>query len=269
MTLLNSDSWVIPVSFNRIGTEIKNTSVDITPVRFDYTGNLQEYIVPARVKKLVVDCVGAKGKEGYTSGGKGGLVKCVLNVTLGQKLFIWVGKTPDNARIAEYNASDIRISSADITSEEGLNNRLIVAAGGASSGIAYGGPASGGGNGGGLTGEASAAINNSYSAAGGTQTAGGNGAGNADNVTPSYGDNGNFGLGGNGHNFDDLAGGGAGGAGWYGGGGGSTRMQNLRYVSASGGGGGSSYTHPDLCSEVIHTQGYNDGNGYVIITAVA
>lgn len=255
----------LPSKLKPIGGEI---SVNFEPVTFNHTGVLQEWTVPAGCKQIKVDCAGAKGKEGYTSGGKGGRVECVLKVTPGQKLFIWVGKAPNNARIAEYNASDIRTSNADITSEEGLNSRLVVAAGGASSGVAYGGPASGGGNGGGLTGEASVAMNNSYSAAGGTQTKGGNGAGNADNVNPSYGDNGSFGLGGNGHDFDGLAGGGAGGAGWYGGGGGSTRMQNLRYVSASGGGGGSSYTNPELCSDVVHTQGYQDGDGYVTISMV-
>lgn len=33
-------------------------------------------------------------------------------------------------------------------------------------------------------------------------------------------------------------------------------------------GGGSSYTHPDLCSEVVHTQGFQSGNGYITISMV-
>lgn len=253
----------LPSKLKPIGGEI---SVNFEPVTFNYSGVLQEWLVPAGCKQIKVDCAGAKGKEGYTSGGKGGRVECVLNVTPGQKLFIWVGKTPNNARIAEYNASDIRTSNADITSEEGLNSRLVVAAGGASSGVAYGGPASGGGNGGGLTGEASAAMNNSYSAAGGTQTEGGNGANSADYGVK--GNDGSFGLGGNGYDYDGIGNGGSGGSGWYGGGGGSTRFQNSRYLSASGGGGGSSYTNPELCSDVIHTQGYQDGDGYVTISMV-
>ena len=66
MTLLNSDSWVIPVSFNRIGTEIKNTFIDLTPVRFNYTGGVQTYTVQKRVKKLAVDCVDAMGSGVYS-----------------------------------------------------------------------------------------------------------------------------------------------------------------------------------------------------------
>lgn len=59
----------------------------------------------------------------------------------------------------------------------------------------------------------------------------------------------------------------AGGAGWYGGGGGALAgHKSIFYYS--GGGGGSSYTHPTLCSSVVHTQGFNKGNGYVKISMV-
>ncbi len=258
----------LPSKFKLLGAV--EMSADFEPVTFNYIGELQEWVVPAGCKNVRVDCVAARGKAGSSIGGKGGRVQCVLNVTPGQKLYIWVGKEPDNARVAKYNASDIRTSAADIISQEALLSRLVVAGGGASSGVAVGGPGSGGGNGGDLTGEASAEINNSYSAGGGTQISGGKGAGNADNVVSSYGKDGSLGIGGDGYDFyndgsGDIAGG-CGGAGYYGGGGGSTRMQNIRYVSASGGGGGSSYTDSELCSEVVHTQGYQDGNGYVTIS---
>ena len=37
-------------------------------------------------------------------------------------------------------------------------------------------------------------------------------------------------------------------------------------VPAAGGGGGSSYTKPELCSEVVHTQGFRSGAGYIILS---
>ena len=56
-------------------------------------------------------------------------------------------------------------------------------------------------------------------------------------------------------NLDQMVNGGGGG-GWYGGSGGGS----------GGGGGGSSYTHPTLCSSVVHTQGVQTGSGQLIIT---
>ena len=65
---------------------------------------------------------------------------------------------------------------------------------------------------------------------------------------------------------------GYGGAGDYGGGGG---VDGYYYAGSSAwgnscgaAGGGSSYTHPELCSEVVHTQGFQSGNGYVTISMV-
>ena len=49
---------------------------------------------------------------------------------------------------------------------------------------------------------------------------------------------------------------GGGGGGYYGGGGGAD----------AGGAGGSSYTHPSLCSSVVHTQGVQTGSGKLVIT---
>lgn len=37
----------------------------------------------------------------------------------------------------------------------------------------------------------------------------------------------------------------------------------------AGGGGGSSYADSTVCSNVVHTQGYNDADGYVTLTWVA
>lgn len=51
---------------------------------------------------------------------------------------------------------------------------------------------------------------------------------------------------------------------------GSFTLKNKQkfYIEMYGGGGGSSYTHPTLCSSVVHTQGFNKGNGYVKISMV-
>lgn len=139
---------------------------------FYYTGELQTYTVPNGVTNVQVDCVGAKGYTASLAAGLGGRVKANLTVTPGQELKVWVGQAHSQIATPEYNASDIRTSSAGVTSEEGLLSRLIVAGGGGD----------------------------------GSQT--------------------NWG----------------------------------------GGEGGSSYTHPTLCSNVSHVQGFQSGNGYVKIS---
>lgn len=205
--------------------------IGFDPVTFTESGT---WTVPARIRKIAVDCVAASGSSSRSAGGKGGRVQCVLSVTPGQVLHLVVGKVGDN-----YNASDIR------TDPEDLNSRLIVAGAGGdgTAGVAV----SAGAAGGGLVG-ASAASAYFAGGTGGTQTAGG-----------SVG--GTFGFGGS-------ALGGHGGAGWYGGGAGQAGLINKVGTCAAGGGGGSSYTHPDLCSEVVHTQGFQSGNGYITISMV-
>lgn len=61
-------------------------------------------------------------------------------------------------------------------------------------------------------------------------------------------------------------------AGWYGGGGAVSGHywagSSANGSSEAAAGGGSSYTHPTLCSNVVHTQGYRTGNGYITISMV-
>lgn len=216
--------------------------IDTTPIRFDYTGTKQEYKVPAGVRKIAVDCVGG------TDNGKGGRVQCVLKTRPGQMLYIVVAQ----ASARGYNASDIR------TTPDDLSSRLVVAGGGGEIGKGDGGTRLGGA-GGGLVGGSGAGVGDFFGgAAGGSQTEGGNGSGS--------GSKGGFGLGGAGQNSSYS---GNGGAGWYGGGGGGYRETgswNKHYYGGSGG-GGSSYTAPELCTDVVHIQGFNpSGNGYVILT---
>ena len=212
------------------------------------------FTVPAGVKQIYVDCVGAQGYNSPT-GGLGGRVICLLTTTPGQTLYIVVGTMPTTRSTPIYNASDIRTNSSD------LYSRLIVAGGGGSNGVntgQEGGDVYVGGAGGGTTGG-----NGSTGAGaigyGGTQSSGGSSS------TAAV----DFGLGGAGNSEGNA---GAGGAGWFGGGGGTLIYYSGKhggYYRGASGGGGSSYTHPTLCSQVpgigIHSQGVRSGNGYIKI----
>ena len=254
-------------------------------VTFNYTGNVQTFRVPAGVSSINVDVRGARGGaahegsvyegSGAPGPGLGGRVQCTLNVPSGALLYIYVGGRgygsgdcePCSAHPAAYNgggfvdnsnvnlffgggggASDIRLGSQQ------LGSRAVVAGGGGGEGAQNGvSPTQngGGGNGGGLVGAAgglSGVANNGFPpypiGYGGSQTAGGtNGTG-----LPTAG---GFGTGGPGY-F-----GGAGGGDYYGGAGGG---------SVCGGGGGSSYAPIQYCQNVVLTQGYQNGDGQVIIT---
>ena len=199
------------------------------PVTFTENGT---WVVPAGIRKIAVDCVAASGKPSASAAGKGGRVRCLLDVIPGQVLHLVVGKVGD-----AYNASDVR------TDPDDLNSRLIVAGAGGdgTAGVAV----SAGADGGGLVG----------ASAGSAYFAGGTGG----NQTEGGSVNGTFGYGGS-------ALGGHGGAGWYGGGAGQAGLINKVGTCAAGGGGGSSYTDPELCSNVEHTQGFNTGNGYITIS---
>lgn len=234
-------------------TVFAGAPVDLTPVRFDPAGDdvFQEYSIPAGIKKLRVEVVAAKG----FNGANGGKVECVLNVKPKQKLFVYAGRMGTSATECIYNASDIRTSDEGVTDETSLQNRLVVAgAGGAYSWGYAAGP------GGGLIGGQGGwdIITTGYP---GTQTEGGAHSRNhrgSIQGTPNWGNNGTFGLGGSGPHV--------GGSGWYGGGSGGIAYASKAGEQRSGGGGGSSYTDPELCTEVVHTQGSNASDGYVIIT---
>lgn len=225
---------------NRTVTEIYKGSTLLFKLGFEpitFT-NSTTWVVPAGIKKIKVDCVGAQGRSPNTTGGLGGRVQCILSVTPKQTLYIIVGK---QNRIDNYNASDIR------TSENDLYSRLVVAGGGGdgTSGIAKTPGAAGGG----LTGATAGSAYYYSGGTGGSQTAGGS-------------RNGTFGYGGSG------GGGGTGGAGWYGGGGGDSGLVKKVGTCSAGGGGGSSYTNPDLCTNVKHTQRFKSGDGYITISMV-
>jgi len=246
-------------------------------VNFGVTGGVQTFTVPAGVTSIQIDARGGAGADGYSdysggSGGNGGRVQSTMNVTPGEILYIYVGGVGNGSPVCQYcvgaqaayngggtgdgynlqagnypaggggGGTDIRING------QALTNRVLVAGGGGGSG-AY----NYGGAGGSLSGDAGAAYEGFISGGGGgTQTSGGNGGGNNND---GYGNAGGFGYGGNSVYLSGLYGGGGGG-GYYGGGG---------STYGGGGGGGSSYTDPVLCQNVVHTKGYQGGNGLLTI----
>ena len=242
---------------------------------FNYTGSVQTFTVPACVTSLTVDVSGAKGGA---SGGNGGRVQGAMSVTPGEVLNIYVGGM-GGAHVTNsaggYNgggtggtcsvqyagaggggASDIRRTPYT------LNDRIVVGGGGGGSHPIN--STNNGGAGGGLTGGNVIGNGNtcmSQWATGGSQTTGGSSStwsGTCCSFTVVPG--GSFGIGGNGAGPGVACNGGdsgaGGGGGWYGGGGGGT------YTA---GGGGSSYTASSV-SAVVHSQGFQTGNGQVLIT---
>ncbi|MBF9220183.1 tail fiber domain-containing protein [Hymenobacter ruricola] len=238
---------------------------------FGYTGAPRTWTVPPGVTSVQVDMAGARGRtidncSNCYRGGAGGRVQATLAVTPGQVLTIVVGGdrgyiTTSLYQDGGYNgggrgsepgggATDIRIGGTALT------DRVLVAGGGGGSGFyARGGP------GGGLTGGTgllpSAGNPTGVPGTGGTQTAGG-----ADGTPPAqfcYCSSipATLGLGAS-MDGDGASHGAAGGGGGYYGGGAS-------YGNA-GAGGGSSYADPAKTSNVVHTQGYRNGAGYVTLS---
>jgi len=230
---------------------------------FNYSGSIQQWIVPDGLNEINVELYGAQGGASNScdfqvpspeaDGGLGGFAGGTLNVSPGQTLYIYVGGQGgiglDGPPEAGFNgggnggywgaggggASDIRTVSGD------FGSRLIVAAGGG--GGNTGCPNHGhGGDGGGLNGDLGLAFTGYTPAGGASQNAGG---------TP--GDNGafgSFGLGGSTESYHFAGGGG----GWYGGG----------SAYAAGGGGGSSYIN-GVINGATQT-GVQTGNGYIVIS---
>lgn len=234
---------------------------------FNVSSGTQSWVVPNGVKSLTVDCVASKGansEDNTLNGGNGGRVQCTLAVTSGQTLYFTVGAIPANAATVSYNASDIRIGGTE------YSNRVLIAGGGGSAAWRNGHGAIGGAGGGttGGTGVQDTTGGGASPGQGGTQSAGGTGGdvNVSGSVWGSPGGDGQLGLGGTSDNHGyHFSIGGVGGAGYYGGGGGAG-FHASGANRASGGGGGSSYTDPDLCSNVTHTQGYRNGSGYITIT---
>ncbi len=258
------------------GTSILTSTITVRPhyvasQTFNYTGAMQTYVVPAGVTKIKIDARGAQGESAIYNqpgtrpddlGGKGGRVVAEYPVTAGQTIYVFVGGNTTGfngggngegsiAQPRGGDASDIRIGGTALT------NRIIIAGGGGGGGNNCGSIAEPGGAGGGLIGEVGYQCDSqtgAYTGTGGTQSAGGVAGVGASSGGSTPATAGQLGLGGNAGIFFGTAAGGGGG-GYYGGGG----------AAYGGGGGGSSYTDP-LATSVVHTQGFQEGLGQIIIS---
>jgi murein DD-endopeptidase MepM/ murein hydrolase activator NlpD len=244
-------------------------------VVFNFTGGSQTWVVPTGVTSIAIDARGGMGggnaADPLVLGGKGGRVQTTIAVTPGETLTIYVAglggdpTPPNTAGLGGFNgggtggidnvdgngpaaggggASDVRQGGDD------LAHRVVVAGGGGGAECCED---ANGGAGRGLIGAngSTPPEGGSTGGGGGTQANGG-AAGTGCN---GIGTSGNLGQGGTGGDGNRAGGGGGGGFYGAGGGGGCTW--------GSGGGGGSSYS---VGTGTIHTQGYQSGNGQVIIT---
>jgi len=255
---------------------------------YSYTGSVQTWTVPAGITTITIECWGAQGQGG--NGGLGGYAKGDLSVTPGQTINIYVGgqngfnggglgyaAVPKNGG----DASDVRLTGTALT------DRVIVAGGGGAGGPAdvgnYQGGHGGGGNSGpnyagggagqgyggaggigGATGGTGNTSCHAGGAGGGGFTSGGDGSCNTC-YTSTCGQDGSFGLGGNGDTWEtgicysSYGGTAGGGGGYYGGGG--TSVGNC---GTGAGGGGSSWT--GTLTNTSFMGGVKSGNGEIKIS---
>ena len=227
-----------------------------SPQTFNYTGNLQTFVVPACVTNLTIEAAGAQGGDHpSSSGGLGADITGTFAVTPGQVLNIIVG-------------------AAGVTDGNNLYNGG--SGGGGGSFVYLSGPslliAAGGGGGGALIDDGNYDANGYPGQTGGCGSqskgcyAGGCGGGNG---TGNYAGNGwntiqsnpaGIGTGGYGGGGNSYYHGGGGGGG-YSGGGGSSYGSCTTY--GDGGGGGGSYNGG---TNQTNNSGTQSGNGKVILT---
>ncbi len=242
-----------------------------TPTTFNFTGGLQNFVVPAGVTSLTVVVEGAQG--GGAGGGSGAIVTGSITVVPGQTLQVMVGGqgncpgagfggggSGQNSSIAGYQGCGGGGASYVAAPPGGMGNALIVAAGGGGEGGGddYGlGGVGGCGNGGNGT--------SPFGIGGSGATTGAGGAGGPPwTAGGGTGQNGSFGQGGAGGvdvNFGFAPGGGGGGGYYGGGGGGSDNINGTTFIGGGGGGGGSSL----IPGGGGCTQGANTGSGTVTI----
>lgn len=127
----------------------------VDSIAFDYTGAIQQFIVPNRVTSIKVQAVGAKGGTGGggQTGGAGANIITTINVTPGQVLYIVVGGFPGQSSTPKYGfagAGGTANSSTGyggaggglsgiFTSSSPANSNALVVAGGGGGGSGTGG----------------------------------------------------------------------------------------------------------------------------------
>lgn len=280
LTIYNTDVDCINIY---TGSCWKNPCKDdgVTKI-FDYpggNGSEETIIVPdgCLAGKMEVRIWGAGGAGCFTasnsSGGAGGFVHAVVDVTPGQVVRIRVGQggqdgagghvggyknggDPGNG--TEAGGGGAWSGVAIGATFDRTTCVLMAGAGGGAADVANGQSSAYGGAGGGNTGGSGATYLDGTppytTPTGGSQTAGGV-AGIVDGTAGTAGDEY---TGGNG-TYQSYWQGGGGGAGWYGGGGGGAN-----YYGASGGqggGGGSSYVKSTVTNVIANTQGGTNATG--------
>ena len=276
--------WIIHIAMNRVFAlrvlgsfcllVVAATSAFAQLATFNVVDSPQYFTVPAGVTSLTVDARGAQGgglacySEFQSVGGCGGRVQAVLTVTPGQVLKIVVGEHPGvgggTIGPGGYGGggadSDWTTTfpgagggGATLISDVATGALLVVAGGGGGGGgdECTSGTGDLGGAGGGLTGGTGLSVGCTTGGYGGTQTSGGS-PGTCSGFSGGFG---GYLLGGT-YAVSSGSGSGGGGGGYYGGGTGSY---------GGGGGGGSSYANPLFTTTVVHTQGYNCGQGLVLL----
>ena len=240
----------------RAAATVDNVLTPFLSQTFNYTGAVQDVILPAGVYKLQLwgarsgDGVGATGTRGL-----GGYTEGVITLTEPTTLHVYVGQEGGTrggpiGTAGGWNGGGNGIASSLFGGGGGgggtdiriggntIADRVIVAGGGGSP--AYN--SLNGGHGGGLSGNAGGGT---IGGGGGTQLAGGS-------------PNGALWQGGGAVNRN-----GGGGGGYYGGGGGT----GANYTG--GGGGGSSYIDDEVITNGLTEAGVNAGNGKVIIDLIS
>jgi hypothetical protein len=248
-------------------------------VIFQYTGEIQTWVVPSNVNQITVEVSGAQGGDFSTrAGGAGGRVIAKLAVTPNSTLYLIVGGKPINTArniplygfggqggntqfTGEVGAAGGGLSAISTSPTFTHVNVLIVAGGGG--GATGGTNVNVGGAAGGLVGSYGGTNNWTLAGGGGTQTAGGSAGtgGDPNNPDPTPGSALKGGNGGISLNAASTGwkGGGGGGAGYYGGGGGKAGGN-----SQGAGGGGSSWSIPSA-SNVSNLRNINLGHGSIHI----
>lgn len=264
---------------------VQETPPPVESEVFDFTGAVQEFVVPDGVTEVTIECKGAGGgtsqvaSAGDRSGGA--IVTGLVPVTPGNTLDVYVGGQPvgpgDDGSLSQpsrdggwpnggdaYNAASTNDGAggggASFVAEDGdgIADARICAGGGG--GMGYGVGSRVGGGGGVFAGGAGAAGDPVIGGGGATQFAGGVAATEPGTTAATAGAANAGGV--SGTDGGQRSGGGGGG-GRYGGGGG--QHQNVAGDPAGGGGGGSGWIDPDV-SDVQITDGGNVGHGQVTIS---
>jgi Glycine rich protein len=249
---------------------------------FAYTGAEQSITIPTSVAKVTIAASGAEGSSSIFGGtpGLGAFVTATVGVTAGKTLYVYVGGSGTSGGFnggggyvtsgtTPYagGASDVRTSTTGLlTGDPSTDPRIVVAAGGGSTG-AFG--AYDGGNGGAVGGSGANGVTTGDDGGGGggaTQNAGGAAGTTSCGPNGFPGNPGGVGTGGAGYDSN-----GNGGGGWFGGGGGGAGGMIGGYTftcgdDSGGGGGGSSFVESSA-TNVSSTGGGNtvSANGQVTI----